>query len=109
MRSCMLRRFEKVVLPLDEGPDMSTIRVPLDSFACAMRSARLAICFSWNASATLIRSPELPPKTLALRLPTVGTPIIRTHIWYSWKTSNILSRCTCRSSFEGSVRSGTAM
>ena len=42
-------------------------------------------------SAILISSLASPPSTFELSCPTVGTPMIRTQDWYSWKMSNIFS------------------
>ena len=54
--NCIESRLEKVVLPDDEGPEMSTMRVPSSWYRRVMSSAILLIFFSCRASATLMRS-----------------------------------------------------
>ena len=81
----------EVVLPLDEGPEISTVRTPRERLASRIESATHANLRSWNASAIFTSPPPSPASTLALMAPTVGTPMIRTHDWYSWKMPNIFS------------------
>ena len=103
----MPRRLAEVVLPLDEGPEMSTMRVPRVRLASRMASAVWANLRSWKASASLIMPPASPASTFELTSPTVGTPMMRTHDWYSRKMSNIFSWCTSLWSRSGAVRSGS--
>ncbi len=67
-----------------------------------------AILFSWNASAIFISSLPSPARILPLSSPTVGTPIMSIHIWYSWNMSNILSSCTDEDTSSGSSCRGRA-
>ena len=98
----------EVVLPLLEGPEMSTMRVPRVRLASRMASAVWANLRSWNASAILIMPPASPASARALTAPIVGTPMSATHDWYSRKMSNIFSCETCLCSSSGDVRSGSA-
>ncbi len=86
---------------------MSTVRTPRVRLASATASATSANLRSWNASASLTRLPPSPASTRALTAPTVGTPMISTHDWYSRKMSNIFSCRTLPWSRSGAVRSGS--
>ena len=52
--NCIASRFEKVVLPEDDGPDIKIIRAP--RLRLVISSAILLIFFSCKASETLIKS-----------------------------------------------------
>ena len=55
--NCIASRFEKVVLPEDDGPDIKIIRAPSPSrLRLVISSAILLIFFSCKASETLIKS-----------------------------------------------------
>ena len=86
--SWMLRRLQVVVLPLDDGPAISTILTPLRAAIC---SAMAAIFFSCSASLTFTMLLASPCSTAALNAPTVPMPRMSCQRWCSLKISNILS------------------
>ena len=84
----MDNRLQNVVLPDEDGPAISTTRVP---WRWAICSAMEAIFFSCRASLTLMRPVVCPDRTASLKSPTVLTPRMRFHLCCSLKMSNILS------------------
>jgi len=83
-RNWSASRLAKVVLPDDDGPAMSTIRLPTDW------SASWAIFFSWSASLIRMISGAAPATTRSLSSPTSPRPRMSSHWPYSWKTRNRL-------------------
>ena len=83
----MLRRFEKVVLPEEDGPEIIIKR--LSGCRSFIISAIRAICFSCIASDTFIILYTVESEAILLKSPTLLSPNVLFHFVKSLKISNI--------------------
>ena len=82
--SCIVSRFENVVLPDDDGPDMSTIFLLFS----IILSAICAIFFSCSDSDTFIMFSSISALLTRLKSPEFSSPI---RVFHRENSSNILN------------------